>query len=212
MRSLREHPAEISRGALRLPGFGLSASTPGFHPPRLPSRLTSRSSRRRVVVSLKLPGMRAILATIRRVRRGLTPALGLMREITTAAAKCANCCQSFSHPSLGDYSYGQAVLSTTDGKHFATVDAFAEFPQRAAALAGQGDIWPVLASLADPIAGQSLSASIHCAHCGSSRLEFWGGNKSGTVHVPAATFSAASSLSKDLLTARIAAMKHGHKA
>ena len=75
MRSLRRRPAESSPGALRPPGFGLSASTPRFHPPRLPSRLTSRSSRRRVVASLKLPGMRAILAPIRRVRRGLTPAL-----------------------------------------------------------------------------------------------------------------------------------------
>ena len=56
-------------------GFGLSASVPMRHPRRLPSRLTSRSSRRRVVASLKLPGMRAILAPIRRVRRGLTPAL-----------------------------------------------------------------------------------------------------------------------------------------
>ena len=69
-------PAESSRGALRHPGFGLSARTPWLHPHRLPSRLTSRSSRRRVVASLKLPGMRAILAPIRRVRRGLTPALG----------------------------------------------------------------------------------------------------------------------------------------
>jgi hypothetical protein len=76
MQSLRKRPAESSRGALRHPGFGLSASTPGLHPRRLPSRLTSRSSRRRFVASLKLAGMRAILAPNRRVRRGLTPALG----------------------------------------------------------------------------------------------------------------------------------------
>ena len=76
MQLLRRRPAEISQGALRPPGFGLSASALGFRPRRLPSRLTSRSSRRRVVASLKLAGMRAILAPIRRVRRGLTPALG----------------------------------------------------------------------------------------------------------------------------------------
>jgi hypothetical protein len=80
MRSLRRRPAESSQGALRHPGFGLSASAPGFRPRRLPSRLTSRSSRRRVVASLKLTGMRAILAPIRRVRRGLTPALDLMTK------------------------------------------------------------------------------------------------------------------------------------
>jgi hypothetical protein len=76
IRSLRQHPVESSRGALRHPGFGLSARAPRLHPHRLPSRLTSRSSRRRVGASLKLPGMRAILAPIHRVRRGLTPALG----------------------------------------------------------------------------------------------------------------------------------------
>ena len=76
MLSLLTGPAESSRGALRHPGFGLSAISPGFHPRRLPPRLTSRSSRRRVVASLKLLGMRAILALSRRVRRGLTPALG----------------------------------------------------------------------------------------------------------------------------------------
>ena len=69
-------PAESSRGALRHLGFGLSASALRFYLGRLPSRLTSRSSRRRVMASLKLLGMRAILAPIRRVRRGLTPALG----------------------------------------------------------------------------------------------------------------------------------------
>ena len=76
MLSLLKVPAESSRGALSHRGFGLSASAPRLHLRRLPSRLTSRSSRRRFVASLKLPGMRAILAPIRRVRRGLTPALG----------------------------------------------------------------------------------------------------------------------------------------
>ena len=76
MLSLLTGPAESSRGALRHSGFDLSASTPWLHPYRLPPRLTSRSSRRRVVASLKLLGMRAILAPNRRVRRGLTQALG----------------------------------------------------------------------------------------------------------------------------------------
>ena len=86
MRSLRRHTAESSLGALGLLGFGLSASMPKLHPRRLPSRLTSRSSRRRVVASLKLVGMRAILAPTRRVRRGLTPALGGRRAFCKCAA------------------------------------------------------------------------------------------------------------------------------
>jgi hypothetical protein len=137
--------------------------------------------------------------------------LRLVREIATVEAKCGKCCQLFSHPSLGDFSYGQAVLFTTDGKHFATVDAFAEFPQRIAALARPDDVWPVLASLADPIAGQYFSASIHCPHCATSCLEYWGGNKSGALLVPAATFVAASSLGDDLLAARISSMKNQHE-
>ena len=87
MLSLLTGPAESSRGALRHPGFGLSASAPRLHPHRLPSRLTSRSSRRRVVASLKLPGMRAILAPIRRVRRGLTPALGGRKAFCNCVAR-----------------------------------------------------------------------------------------------------------------------------
>ena len=87
MRWLRRHPAESSLGALRPLGFGLSASVPMLHHRRLPSRLTSRSSRRRVVASLKLPGMRAILARIRRVRRGLTPALGGRKAFCSCVAR-----------------------------------------------------------------------------------------------------------------------------
>ena len=77
MRSLRQHPVESSWGALRPLGFGLSAIALRLQPRRLPSRLTSRSSRRRVVASLKIAGMRAILPPYRRGRRGLTPALGV---------------------------------------------------------------------------------------------------------------------------------------
>ena len=87
MLSLLTGSAESSRGALKHPGFGLSASAPGFHSRRLPSRLTSRSSRRRVVASLKRAGMRAILAPIRRVRRGLTPALALMKQ-SASISRC----------------------------------------------------------------------------------------------------------------------------
>jgi hypothetical protein len=83
------------------PGFGLSASAPWLHSRRLPSRLTSRSSRRRFVASLKLPGMRAILATDRRVRRGLTPALGAMRlrlaAISALFLSCLGCAFGY-HP------------------------------------------------------------------------------------------------------------------
>ncbi|MDR2212004.1 MAG: hypothetical protein LBE21_00040, partial [Pseudomonadales bacterium] len=53
-----------------------------------------------------------------------------MREIPTFAAKCAQCEESFDRPSLGDFSYGKVILNTIDGRHFATVNGFDEFPER----------------------------------------------------------------------------------
>lgn len=129
-----------------------------------------------------------------------------MKEIATVAATCADCSRMFSHPSFGDFSYGEAILSTPDGRHFATVDAFDVFPRRVADLTGQGPFWMVLASLADPIAGQRLTAFIHCLHCGSRRLACWSGHKTGAMLVPAATFAAAAALSEDSLSAYVAAL------
>ena len=71
-RSLRKHPAENSQGALMRPGFGLSAIAPRFHPHRLPSRLTSRSSRPRIVASTA-----CFCATLARCRR---PAVGRLNS------------------------------------------------------------------------------------------------------------------------------------
>ena len=73
---LRWRPAGSSRGALGHSGSGLSACSSWLHSRRLPSRLTTRSSRRRFVASLKLAVTRAILAPVCRARRGLTQALG----------------------------------------------------------------------------------------------------------------------------------------
>jgi hypothetical protein len=113
IRSLRLHPAESSRGAVKHPGFGLSASSPWFHPARLPSRLTSRSSRRRVVASLKLMGMRAILAPIRRVRRGLTPALGAEKHsvvVLFALQLCLFRLQRFSESLSPLFGFGRCAV------------------------------------------------------------------------------------------------------
>ena len=135
-----------------------------------------------------------------------------MREITTVAAKCASCGQSFSHPSLSELSYGEVILSTVDGRHFVTADAFSEFSQRVAALSDKGSFWPTLASLADLVSGQPLTASIRCPHCGAGEIEYWGGDKTGAMLVPEATFDSSAALSRDSLVARIAAVTHGHEA
>jgi hypothetical protein len=63
-------------GRAQAAGLRFSANSQRFHPRRHPARLTIRSSRRRISASLKLAGVRAILAPDCRVRRGLTQALG----------------------------------------------------------------------------------------------------------------------------------------
>ena len=98
---LRRRPAESLRAAHRWLGFGVRQFPiylwhgKSFAPRRL-GRLTSRSSRRRVVASLKLVGMRAILAPIRRVRRGLTPALGGSNPYAVHSDRLARC-SGYSH-------------------------------------------------------------------------------------------------------------------
>jgi hypothetical protein len=125
-----------------------------------------------------------------------------MKEIALLEAKCADCGLIFSHPSLGDFSYGEAVLCTADGQNYATVDGFCDFAQRLKSVAVSGPpggFWSLIASFADPIAGQSLTASTHCPKCASRSLEYWGGQRTGTASVPPATFASASLLSLEAL-------------
>ena len=63
-------------GRARCVRFRFSAKASRIRCSRVPLRLTSRSSRRRVLASLKLPAVRAILVLHCCVRRGLTLALG----------------------------------------------------------------------------------------------------------------------------------------
>jgi hypothetical protein len=137
-----------------------------------------------------------------------------MKEISLAEAKCASCRQVFSHPTLGDFSYGEAVLCSLDGKNYAFVNALADFPQRVSSLIKSDKeltFWPTLASLAEPIRGQSLTASIRCSHCGSDKLEYWGGQVTGTASIPEASFTTASELSTNSLAKQIGAVvSSGH--
>jgi len=146
----------------------------------------------------------------------LVQALGLMRQVSVLEAKCASCGCLFSHPSLGDFAYGEALLCTADGKHYATVDISSDFVQRLNHLvkqSGASQLWPALASLADPVAGQSLTQSIRCPHCASDSLEYWGGQMTGTAMVPEATFLSASALSPSQLAKRIGVSASlGHEA
>jgi hypothetical protein len=134
-----------------------------------------------------------------------------MKEITTTTAVCANCGSSFSHPFLGDFSYGECIFCSIDGQSFAIADAFSSFAQRVAALHKRLEckpttFWPSLASLADPIAGQLLTISVRCPHCCSKNLASWGGKVTGHTPVPDASYTIASALSDAALGERVMAI------
>ena len=132
-----------------------------------------------------------------------------MKNISLLAAKCASCGRSFSHPSLGEFAYGEAILCTVDGKCYATASASAGFSQRVGTLiksAGVNSLWPVLAALADPISGQLLTDAIRCPYCASGNLEYWGGKKTGHIGIPEASFTSAAALSDGSLSQRIASV------
>jgi DNA-directed RNA polymerase subunit RPC12/RpoP len=138
-----------------------------------------------------------------------------MSEIPTFAALCADCGKSFGHPLLSDFSYGECIFYTLDGRHCVHANVFVgdsgAFAQRVSALHKRcnckpGTFWPVLASLADPVAGQAFTSSIRCPHCGSKNLASWGGNKTGSTPVPAASFTSALALSDQEIIERVMAI------
>lgn len=129
-----------------------------------------------------------------------------MRKVLLLEAKCASCGHVFGRPTLSDFDYGEAVLCTTDGKHYATANAFSDLAERVSTLVKLGEsipFWPTLASLADSISGQTLTTSRLCPQCNSDNLEYWGGKDMGVVTLPQATFTVASALSSDMLARRI---------
>lgn len=128
-------------------------------------------------------------------------------DIPTFKAQCGNCGCSFEHPSLGDHVYGEMILCTADGKHFAWASAFATFPQRIRALMRAlpaGSYWRAVAALADPISSQRLTAELHCPHCSSTNIASWAGDRIGSANVQAASFFQAEALSSEALELRIA--------
>ena len=133
----------------------------------------------------------------------------LIKDIPTFEAKCTDCGKSFVHPSVGDFAYGEAVLTGRNSNLYAWISAFDEFPKKVNTLISKlgannpGILWKVLALLADPVEGQTLSEKLFCQNCGSDNLAFWCGTKIGSVEVPAAAFNTATALDEIALGNRI---------
>lgn len=114
-----------------------------------------------------------------------------MKTLPTLEAKCRRCGGTFSHPSLGDFSYGEALLCSESGRYYVTLDGFSAVAQRVRATLTSpepGELWKALAALADPVEGEALSATIRCPTCSSDDLASWGGRVTGTREVAEASF------------------------
>lgn len=133
----------------------------------------------------------------------------MTKSLATFEAKCSSCGSSFEHPSLGEFAYGEAVLTSCDGKHHAWVSAFEGLPNKVGSLIDNagvkrpGILWGVLASLADPIDGKTLSPKLSCPHCAATDLVFWSGTRIASKAIPEVSFSAIAGLDEAALSARV---------
>ena len=117
-----------------------------------------------------------------------------MKQMATCKSKCASCGKVFGSPHLGDFAYGQAILTGTRGSARAYLHAIDnEACEIVGSLIPDADtdtFWEVVARLADPIDGQSLTMSHVCPYCQSSDVDSWPDTIAGSADVPCATFGA----------------------
>lgn len=118
--------------------------------------------------------------------------------ISTFKAKCASCGGEFSHPSLGDFAYGEFLFTGEEGTvycHFKSLDhpvwgLVERILSSQVATADRGaTIQAACAALADPIKGQRFVNGHVCPICQSSSWESWEGERVGSTDVPEAAFT-----------------------
>jgi hypothetical protein len=122
-----------------------------------------------------------------------------MHAVASATAICGECGTRVPYPCLGDFSYGAFILWRSDGKAFRHLAAIGhpvwEEVERILSVAARGDqLQEVVARIADRDDGRAFTLSMVCPACGSRRFRSWGGERSGFIDVPDATFSFFASL------------------
>jgi len=136
------------------------------------------------------------------------------KEISTYQSKCAECSEVFDHPSLGDMVYGKFIFCSENGKVFAYCNAFEVSAKLIDVLLLKNRdaelFQSALAGLADPIFGQQLTNKLHCPKCHSTNLEYWHGEKSGSMSVTPATYNCLLSLSRDELKLKVSQFLENH--
>jgi len=113
------------------------------------------------------------------------------KNIPAFEAKCAQCASQFDHPGIGDFTYGENIFYTIDGRQKVWVSALSTFPQRVISMLDPSrskKLWDILASLADPVDGQKLVARIVCPYCASDHMDYWSGNQIGVASLQEAMF------------------------
>ena len=125
-------------------------------------------------------------------------------------AKCGSCGAEFEHPSIGDFSYGEIIFYTEDGKNQAYANAFDSFPQKIKDILdtlGLNAFWDTLATISDPVCGQQLVSSIRCSSCSSQIIEYWEGERVGEKIIPDVSYEFSSQLNKVQLLALVKSIK-----
>lgn len=116
-----------------------------------------------------------------------------MPGIATFESKCASCHSVFAAPWLGEFAYGEFVLTGMRGNVYALLTAIGnEAWDLVQAVVPDVDVdtfQELLARLADPVNGQSWTMSHVCPRCESHEWTYWGGDRMGNVDVPNATFN-----------------------
>lgn len=116
-------------------------------------------------------------------------------------AQCADCGTTFSCPQMGDFGYGTFLFHGERGTVHAAFEALGSpvwsylgsmldaVTDARIATARVAKLHAACAHFADPVAGQHLRSGIVCPHCHSTRMAWWGGNKTGSAEVTGVTFS-----------------------
>ena len=129
------------------------------------------------------------------------------KEIATFKAKCSECGEEFDHPSLGDMAYGEFIFCAENGKIYAYCSSFEATARLIEVLLPENYdaelFQSALAGLADPIFGQHLTNKIHCPKCCSVNLEYWHGEKTGSMWVKPATYDRLLSLNRNEIIAKV---------
>jgi hypothetical protein len=121
-------------------------------------------------------------------------------------ASCAECGSHFAKPELGDFAYGQLLLTGERGTVYAYFEAIGHpvwdrLGVAAPTVHGEAVhgslIRAACAYFADPVGGQRLHSHHVCPKCLSQNLASWGGRKLGEADVAVASFGRFVSLSPE---------------